>query len=127
LNPELRDATTGRVNGVFLGHTSWIIAEDLSRDGRFLLTASADGTAKLWSVATQELLWSVPAGVFTPQSSVYSSVALDEHATRAYVSGVVYDLSPDLRTAGEIGAMIAAKVPYQIVEGQLSARPDPGR
>jgi WD40 repeat protein/serine/threonine protein kinase len=52
------DADTGRpLPVVFQGHTGWVQSIALSTNGRRMLTASRDGTARVWDTATgQELL-----------------------------------------------------------------------
>jgi WD40 repeat protein len=52
------DATTRRpLPVVFRGHTGWVLSIALSADGSRLLTASRDGTARIWDAATgHELL-----------------------------------------------------------------------
>jgi WD40 repeat protein/tetratricopeptide (TPR) repeat protein len=49
---ELRDAATGRVVQTLIGHAADVNCLLFSPDGRRLVTASNDFTAKLWDVAT---------------------------------------------------------------------------
>ncbi|MBL8973948.1 MAG: hypothetical protein JNK56_25375 [Myxococcales bacterium] len=46
------DADTGALRAVLTGHHARVSAVDFSRDGATLATASWDGTARLWDVAT---------------------------------------------------------------------------
>jgi hypothetical protein len=48
----LWDLRTGGLVRTFTGHTGGILSTSLSRDGRFILSASHDRTARLWDVAT---------------------------------------------------------------------------
>ena len=41
---------------VFRGHTGFIFEVDISPDGKYLATASVDGTARLWDLATGETI-----------------------------------------------------------------------
>jgi len=46
------DAETGALRAVLSGHAARVSAVDFSRDGATLATASWDGTARLWDLAT---------------------------------------------------------------------------
>lgn len=47
---------TGELVNVFVGHTENVSSVEFSPDGKFLLTASFDSTAKLWDLASGECL-----------------------------------------------------------------------
>ena len=52
----LSDVLSGLEVQVFKGHTDAVYGVDLSSDGNYMISASADGTARLWDVQTgQEL------------------------------------------------------------------------
>lgn len=40
----------------FKGHTKQINSIDISPDGRYLLSASEDGTSKFWDIGTQKII-----------------------------------------------------------------------
>jgi WD40 repeat protein len=46
----------GRLIRRFSGHTGWVSSVRVGREGRFALSGSADGTLKLWSVASGSCL-----------------------------------------------------------------------
>jgi WD40 repeat protein len=46
------DAESGAKLGMLEGHSSWITDFDFSPDGNWIVTASADGTARLWDART---------------------------------------------------------------------------
>ncbi len=48
---EIFDARTGRTLAVLKGHTGYIYSASFSPDGSRIVTASSDGTAKIWNVA----------------------------------------------------------------------------
>ncbi len=50
----LRDTATGRVKRILQGHTGAVAAVGFSKDGRTLVSASHDGTLRLWSVDKEE-------------------------------------------------------------------------
>jgi WD40 repeat protein/serine/threonine protein kinase len=79
------DAATGKPLGLrFRGHTGPLNSIALSKDGRRLLTAAQDGTARLWDVATGlELLTlrghsgSVEEAIFTTDEAAIVTVGAD--------------------------------------------------
>jgi WD40 repeat protein len=64
--PEIRicDASSGETRHLLKGHTGFIESLEYSRDGRRLLSASKDGTARLWETTDgREVLVLRPEGV----------------------------------------------------------------
>ena len=110
--PELRDATTGQLLGIFRGHRGGVKAAATSGDGRYLLTVGEDRTARLYAVSTQDALL-VMANRGAP------TVALDEHGTRAYVGGVLYRLDSEPRDAAAIERFVADRNLYALDGGRL--------
>jgi WD40 repeat protein len=53
---QLWDADNAQMVHALAGHTSRITAIDFSDDNQFLLTASADGMARIWAIASGEAL-----------------------------------------------------------------------
>lgn len=53
---ELRDARTGHLLKTLSGHIANVQASSVSQNGRRIVTASLDGTAKVWDVATGRVL-----------------------------------------------------------------------
>jgi len=49
--PRIRDAATGAVVAVLEGHTAGLVTVAVSPDGKQIVTASFDNTARLWRVA----------------------------------------------------------------------------
>src|SRR5262249_53940978 len=54
--PSVWDARTGVRIGALLRHVGYVVSCRFSADGQFIVTASTDGTAKLWDVATLALI-----------------------------------------------------------------------
>lgn len=46
----LRDLESGRIRRILKGHSGVVYSQTFSSDGREVLTASGDGTARLWDV-----------------------------------------------------------------------------
>jgi WD40 repeat protein len=53
---QIRNLASGRVGREFTGHTSRVNAVAVSPDGRWLASASDDGTARLWELADARVL-----------------------------------------------------------------------
>lgn len=53
----LWDAATGERREEFRGHLDWVNTVDFDPDGRRIVTASGDGTARVWDVATARPLY----------------------------------------------------------------------
>ena len=55
-SPQLFDGTTGAPIKEFNGHRDWVIDARFTADGQKLVTASRDGTARVWDVASGQQL-----------------------------------------------------------------------
>ena len=53
---KLHDCQTGDLVGVYEGHSAWVSALQFSLDGRWLYSASADQTIRIWDVASRQSL-----------------------------------------------------------------------
>src|SRR5262249_1778201 len=73
---QIRSIATAALLATLQGHTDLVWAFAFSADGRSLATASLDGTARVWDVATGNC-----QGTFTHEAPV-DVVSLDEHGTR---------------------------------------------
>jgi WD40 repeat protein len=80
----LWDAQSGRVIRRFEGHTEQVYGATFSPDGRQIVTASADGTARIWDVATDKATIldghssSVVSAAFSSQGDRIVTASLDE-------------------------------------------------
>lgn len=80
-----------RLERAFLGHTSAIQATAFAQDGRTLLTASKDGSLKVWDSAT-----GVPIRtIMLPDGPAFALTAKDQKALTGHVNGtvVLWDLA----------------------------------
>src|SRR6185295_5306434 len=78
------NATTGARIATFAGHTDVVWKCVFSADGRYLLTTSHDGTARVWDIAHGQLMTSVThgdivwTGHFSPDSRRFLTLGVDE-------------------------------------------------
>nr|BFE57367.1 hypothetical protein GCM10020063_018930 [Dactylosporangium thailandense] len=63
---RLFDMSTGQLIHALVGHDAAVLDVAASFDGALLVTASADGTAKLWSTRTGEALWTATQNGVVP-------------------------------------------------------------
>lgn len=77
---HLIDPKTGKSVRELTGHAGWVTAATFSTDGEQVLTASDDGTARLWQTKTGKAVQ-----VFRGHSGYVKAVALD--ASRAMTGG----------------------------------------
>jgi WD40 repeat protein len=69
---QLWDASTGKLLHTLTGHRSLVTDAEFSPDGRTIVTASADHTARTWNVATGRLLQVLRGHFFAVRSASYS-------------------------------------------------------
>jgi WD40 repeat protein len=55
-SPRLLDSTTGETIRTFDGHRSWLLDARVSAEGRRAVTASQDGTARVWDIPSGQQL-----------------------------------------------------------------------
>ena len=60
---QVWDATTGEKRISLKGHTGQICSWAISPDGRFIVSASTNGTLKVWDTAIGHYLLTFPVGV----------------------------------------------------------------
>ena len=80
---RIKDATTGRLIVALRGHTGRVVSAGFSADGRRVLTASSDGTARVWDTkgGTSLAVLGKPAGstqglksaVFSPDGTLVAT------------------------------------------------------
>jgi WD40 repeat protein len=68
----LSQTASGRLLATFQGHTGPLVSAVFSPDGRRVLTASYDNTARLWEVATGRLLVTFQGHTSKVNSTVFS-------------------------------------------------------
>ena len=55
-NAALYDVASGNLIRTYAGHSGTVIALDITRDGRFLVTGAEDSTVRVWNIETGEQL-----------------------------------------------------------------------
>src|SRR5262249_952265 len=77
----------GKVAGQFVGHESDIWAMSPSRDGRYVVSGSADQTVRLWNLRTREAIVTLFRGsdgewvIYTPQGYYAASAGGSKYVT----------------------------------------------
>ena len=100
-----------------LGHGGQVLRAVWSRRDRFLLTASLDGTARIWDAPTGNLLtvldhqnsW-VLSAAFSPDGKLVAT-------GRGDTIGTIWELPRLTASRFELGRIIRCRVPYEI-EGE---------
>lgn len=85
-NPaKVLDAATGATMQTLRGDTPPIVGASFSSDGAYVVTASDDGTARLWSLQTGLLLWTlsghsgrVQTATFSPSNQLLATAGADQ-------------------------------------------------
>ena len=116
---RLWDSASGRERGYRLsGHTSVLRSVAYSADGRRIVTASADGTTRVWNAATGELLTvlsrhagRVNAAAFLPNGWIVS--AGEDRTVRAYPC-------ESCVPAGELQALATRQVTRELSDRELA-------
>jgi len=73
-----------------IGHTNWLSSVKFSPDGQRIVTASWDGTAKIWDASTGELLANLEGHTGVVESAVFSPdgkkivTASDDHTAKIW-------------------------------------------
>jgi translation initiation factor 3 subunit I len=99
--------------GTYDGHTGVVYSLDVTRDSKYLLSGSGDGTARLWEVLTGRLLATIPTKGGAPCHGVAwaegeRSFAVISNKFGAHDAQVnVYDFDPE--AAGGEAAMVSAE------------------
>jgi WD40 repeat protein len=106
------------------GHSAAVVAMAVSRDG-ILATASADHTARLWHLASGDLL-AVLQGHGAPLKAVNFSADGTALVTAAADRvAIVWDTSQERRTPAEIAKIVSRRSPWRLEGSRL--RPNPKR
>jgi WD40 repeat protein/serine/threonine protein kinase len=110
------NATTAAFEIALEGHASFVRDAVFSSDESFVVTASADGTARIWDLARGK-----PIGVLDHGAADVHRVVLSADGRRLITEAVdrvrVWDLSEEARPADAVAALVAKNVPWTLVDG----------
>ena len=68
-----------------IGHTGPVYVASFSPDGKYILTASADGTAKVWNAISGQLLTDLAGNTSPIRSASFSPACLDDPTGGKYI------------------------------------------
>jgi WD40 repeat protein len=116
------DAATGKLLATLEGHGDGLRSAAFSPDGQRVVTGSADHTARLWDATTGKLLATIEGHTDVVHVTAFSPDG--RHLLTASPDGTarIWDVHLETRTPVEIAAIVADKVPWKIVDGQLLPR-----
>lgn len=117
--------TTGERVSSLEGHSSSLEGVAFASDDQLAITASSDGTTRVWDVGSGRELWS-----FAADSSQVWSVDVDHHGRFVLAatgqSARVWDLAWSPKTQEELAGFSSCRVGYIFDRGSLVPRePDP--
>jgi len=69
---KLRDIYTGKIIAKWTRHSSYVISVCWHRDCRRVLSASGDGTARVWDVESRKTVLAIETGISELEAVVYS-------------------------------------------------------
>lgn len=114
------------------GHSLPSYHAEFSRDDRLLVSASNDGSARLWDTVTGQVLWVLST---ENRSGPVWSASISPDSTRLLTAGrsdpptaELWDLSPETRDPETLRRLVRCKTPWRL-EGQklIPQQPDPER
>jgi len=112
------DAADGKLVAELEGHRDEIRSVAFSPDGTLIATSSADRTGRIWDAATGALLRTIEGPVLSMSFSPDGKHVLATGSRYA----VIWNIEPDRRSPSEVAAVVAAKSPWHLVDGQLTLR-----
>jgi WD40 repeat protein len=109
------DPETGKLLARLEGHTGRLMAAEFSPDGKTIVTASFDRTARIWESRSGELLRTISGVVHA------ATFAPDGKSLVVGIGGDVFqfDITFDERSPEDLAAYVAAKSPWKLVQGRL--------
>jgi WD40 repeat protein len=110
------NAANGGFEIALEGHASFVRDAVFSVDDSFVVTGSADGTARVWDLARGKTI-----GVLDHGAADVHHVELSADGRRLITEAVdrvrVWDLSEEARPADAVAALVKKNVPWTLVEG----------
>ena len=110
------NAATGEFEIALEGHASFVRDAVFSSDESFVVTGSADGTARVWDLARGKTI-----GVLDHGAADVHRVELSADGRRLLTEAVdrvrVWDISEEARPADAVAALVKKNVPWTLVDG----------
>ncbi|HEX8793271.1 MAG TPA: serine/threonine-protein kinase [Polyangiaceae bacterium] len=117
------NVASGRLELELGGRKDNLLQGSFSPDGRFIAAAGVDHVATIWDARTGDLLRTIPgadfSATFSPDGRELLTTGYDGYA-------VVWDATLDQRSAEQLADFVRERSPWELVEGRLQLRAEPG-
>jgi WD40 repeat protein len=113
------DTVTGERLHTFVGHTAPCTGVAWSPDGKLLASSGDDGVIIVWVPSTAEQLYTIDAGSHGVMSVMWTPDGQHLVTAREDRGVEIWRATRDSRTLVELDALVAAHVPYRLVDGGI--------
>lgn len=121
----VHDAATGRLALTLDGHQKGVGDVRFTRDGGRILTASDDGTVRIWETRHGRNVGVIPVDATAPVTAIHLDASGTELLTASRGALRIWNVAPDARTVAALDELIARASPYRLDGARLVPRVTP--